>query len=260
MILFFKKYKDTNNGSDWSYNSNCLAIDDNFSNLKINIPERKINEIEIYGQGAVITPTPFFENRKISFTYRFKKNNNTIFTNQKDNLFLNWFFNTSDDIYLVRNTEKGLQKIKGVFKINANEKYKSYAISDEIDIQFITEDAFFESVIEKSYTANFTTDEVTINFVNNGFFVSFVIEYNNANYVPDVSFYYNNEFFKIYLSESQLKMFSFDFKSFKFYKNGINFYPTFTGSPFFLQNGSGQMIIKSTGRGNVTLKFVERFI
>ena len=260
MILYFKKYKDTENNTNWNYDNNCLAVDENFANLKINIPERKINEIEIYGQGAVIVPTTFFENRKISFTYRFKKNNNTIFTNEKDNLFLSWFFNTNDEIYLVRTTEKGLQKIRGVFKINANEKYKSYAISNDVDIDFITEDAFFESITEKTYEETFTTDEVTINFTNNGFFVSFVIEYTNALNVSDISFYYLDEFFKVYLNEAQIKTFIFNFKDFKFYKNTISFFPNFVGSPFFLRNGAGQLLVKTTGRGTIKLRFTERFI
>lgn len=261
MILYFKKYKDTANGTNWAYDEKCLAVDNNFANLKISLPERKVNVTDIYGQGAIITPTPFFTKREISFTYRFKKSNDTIFTTTKDELFLNWFFNVEDDIYLVRNTDKGLQKIKGIFKLNAAEKYKSYAISDEVDIDFVCEDAFFTSTTQKQYEKSFgTSDTVVIDFINEGFYTSFVVEYNNSSYAPDISFYYEDEQFKIYLSESQPKNFIFDFKTFKFYKNNINFFPQFAGSPFFLKNGAGQITVKTAGKGSIKIIFEERWI
>lgn len=264
MILWFKKYKHTNNGTNWDFDLNCLAIDDNFSNLQIGIPERKINEYNIYGQGAVLIPSYFFSNRSISFTYRFKKRNNHIFSIDKDFILLNWFFSI-DDIYLVRNTERGLQYIKGYFRLNAKEKYKSYAISDEITIDFITEDPFFNSNILKSLINNSHNNETIFNITNNGIFTSFYIEYESGGNCNKISIIYIHSLFTRQLDISEILLntgdiFIIDMRDFSFSKNGDKFIPVFDGNSFYIENGESILKFKNTTTGKVKLFFRERFI
>ena len=260
MIMYFKKYKDTLNGTNWEYDNNCLSIDDNFSNFSINIPERKINEYSIYGQGSVIIPTYFFENRIINFSYRNKKINNTIFTNEKDDLFLRWFY-SNDEIFLVRNTEKGLQKIKGIFQLKTNEKYKNYAISGDIDIQFITEDSFFENVTKTEYTKTISNQTEMINIVNSGFFTGWIIEYENAQSYNEFEIQYNNYYFKLQNLSIQLPTkLIINMTNFTFLINNNKFFPIFSGQSFYIESGESIMIIKTNGLGTVKLQFFERYI
>lgn len=260
MIMYFKKYKDTTNGSNWNYDANCLSVDDNFGNLSINIPERKINEYSVYGQGSVIIPTYFYENRVINFTYRNKKTNNTIFTNGKDSIFLDWLY-SNDDIYLIRNTEKGLQKIKGIFQLKSKEKYKNYAISSDIEVQFITENSFFESVTAKEYTKNITNTIETINIENEGFFTGWILEYNNMDDYNEIEIQYNNYFLKLQNLQVQLQtklIINMTDFTFTIYNNKL--FPVFSGQSFYIENGTGEFKIITTGMGNVKLSFSERYI
>lgn len=258
MILYFKKYKDTEDGTNWGYDARCLSIDDRFANLSINIPGRKINEYSVYGQGSVIIPTYFFENRKISFTFRNRNKNGTIFTDWKDDIFLNWFY-SNDIIFLIRETEKGLQKIRGYFIIKANEKYKSLTISNDIDIDFITEDAFFTSVNERAVQGNIENVLTTLNIVNNGYFTSWVLEcsftISPCTYIKMAN---SNYFFKIFdFSGVNIVI---NMRQFLFKNNEQFFMPKFEGNSFYIENGVQPFIIETNGRGTVVLKFFERFI
>ena len=254
--LYFKKYKDTNAGTNWTYDNNCLDVDVNFSNLQIDLPKRKILEYKIYGQGAVIVPTYFFENREISFNYRFKKANNYIFSLEKDEFILNWLY-SDDEIYLIKTTERGLQKIKGVFEIKGAEKYKSFTISDNLEINFITESPFWESVAQKKYSST----NGKINFDNEGYLTSFVLEVKNFSAINFLTLRYKTNYFKIYnLFESLNRTFTLDFRFFTFKKDNYFFVPNFAGKTFFLENELNQDLnIETDSDITATLYFNERF-
>ena len=257
--LWFKKYKDTENGTNWNYTSNCLLVDDKFSNLSIDIPERKINQYNVYGQGAVVVPTRFFENRTITFEYRIKMRDEYIFNNIKDDIFLNWFF-TEDEVWLVRNTERGLQKIKGVFKIKDNEKYKSYAISDKISISFITEEPFFTNVLPTYYEA---FSSPSINFFNNGYFVAFLLEISHSTAFNRIDIIYKNNFFSLLeLNTIDNSTIIIDFRYFRFFINNTEFLPKFAGNVFMIEKGENQTLFVKVDNNNaeyIKLTFNERF-
>jgi len=263
MILYFKKYKDTNEGINWGFDDKCLPVDDRFANLEIELPKRKIDEIDVYGQGAIIIPSFFFSNRKISFSYRFKKNNNTIFTIEKDTFLTEWIY-TQDETYLVRNTERGLQKIKGVFKLGGKEKYRSFSISDDIDIEFITEDAFFENDVKTVIQADFVNGICNLNFTNNGMFTSFKMEILNTHETKSIFLQHKeNNFNLININLQPDEKLIIDFEQFIFYRGGASFIPNFSGTTFFLNSGKGTFSVNTNNSeesGICKLFFTERFI
>lgn len=260
MILYFKKYRDTQNGTDWNYNNSCLSIDENFANLEVSIPGRKINKYSIYGQGQVVIPTYFFDNREVKFTFRNKAKNNTIFHNEKDNFFINWLY-TNDEVFLIRRTEKGLQKIKGIFSLDANEKYRSYSISNDLTVSFITEDSFFESVNKSQLVVNIDYVPYTFQVYNAGMFTSYEVYFTNNSYLNMFEIKNNLKYFRMSeLNTLENSTLHIDFKKFKFTINNNLVFPKFTGESFFLESNINNITINSDSKGSLIFEWTERFI
>jgi len=261
MILKFVKF-DSNDNEQFKGE---LPVDDRFADLQITIPEKKIEAKKSWGQGSIIENTPFFSNRVISFNYRFKAKNGQIFTIERDDFFNNWLF-TNDIVYLYRQSERGEQRIRGHFKISEKEKYKKYAISDDIAIDFITEKPFFENLTEKKYSGSVTYGYVSFLIENTGNLTSFFVKISNNSFpFTALTIKYLGQNLKIsgfnYTKISDILF--LDFVNFKFYLNEEEFFPILDGNPFFLTHGQNliefEVNFKKHG-GALDFWFYEKFI
>lgn len=261
-VLWLKKQTDIVSEGNYSYNaSSCFLLDTNVFDVNLDTPRKKIDVRKKIGNGQYVRVTDFYDSRVIQVSLKFKRNaTDNVFNADRLSILKTWV--TSDDeMYLIRQYQSGLEKIRVYPSGIGGEKYSNYLVSGNISIDFITDSPFFDSTTQTTNTFSSTGGAKVCAVTNNGVKCPFTI-------TIDLSADTDGIIIKLY-ENIQLQLTDYfysgdivviDMGTMDNTLNGADYLFTTLGSPFQLVTGSNNVTVTTNGSADIDIDYYQRFL
>jgi hypothetical protein len=258
-VFYLKKEKDINLYGH-TFDAYCLDIDSECSMINLGEASKDYYTLPRIGSGVLVRGGANYQKRIITLKLEYYDPIST----ERANFIKNWIF--SDDVkYLYRDVTAGLQRIKVYANNKGNESWKNYTVSEDINIELLTESPFFTNVTATTYTATLTSMPTIISINNDGIACPFTIDYIFTNNAASFSAkMFENVGIDITYAFLALNTLKIDTSNLNVYINGqlrfVDAYYSFTGSPFRIEAGDNNLTISSPSVGDIVLTYYKRYI
>jgi len=263
-VLYLKKKSDIDLEGNYNYSSSCFLLDDNVFNVDLDTPQKKIETRKKIGNGQYVRVTDFFDNRTITISLRFKRDNaagENVFSSARLEYLKKWV-TTDDETYLIRYYSNSRLEYIRVYPAGiSGEKYSNYQISGEISTSLITDIPFFQNTLATEYNFVSTGGEKLCLIENGGvkcpFSIAITLDADTDGIIlrlfENIQLQLTNYFFAgdvVFVNMANM------FTSI----NGVEQILQTTGSPFSLVSGENNLIVRTDLGATIDISFLERFL
>lgn len=259
-IRFWLKTKTDIDSHGYGYDEYSLSVDSNTRNIGIGSPERLYDFKKIIGNGVFVTGGDFYSNRTIKINIRFGRTTADPLDDNRAEIYQKYFASV-EDVYLCRQYLTRVESIK-VFPVVKDETYQHFFVSDEVDIELVTELPFWEeSALQEVLFSKTEGSEISLSITNGGMITPVIwtgVFSSGATYI-EIGVRQN---FGIKITEAFEigQTLRIDSRDFSIWLNGAQMFDyDISGTPFAIHPGSNILRMFSDGNFSGSVQYNRRF-
>lgn len=262
MTLYLKKQADIDLLGD-ELDSSALNLTPIITFIDFGDASKVYNTIGRIGDGQKVRGGIYTKAREIKTSLRYFDRLGYTLTGFRDEIIYNWL-NSIDDIYLYRQFDNGnVGKVKVFLTLNSGEVYNdaNTMISEELELNMLCENPFFEALEETEISVSKTTSISTLNIQNDSAPVFFQLSLNLTSSMSYLSIRtFENVGIDINTAATSGTTIDIDTKDFSIKYDDVSVVVSKTGSPFRIESGSNTIRFDSDSNFSGTITYKEAYV